>query len=58
MHRYICPECGKHCYSAAELANMVNPRCPYCGKLGIKKAETKKSGGVGNLHLLGLRKGF
>jgi len=30
VNRYICPACGKACYSAASLDNATDPRCPYC----------------------------
>jgi len=31
VNQYICPACGKTCYSAASLDNAIDPSCPYCG---------------------------
>lgn len=39
MNKYICTECGKACYSAAELERLYDDRCPYCN--GKIKPETK-----------------
>ena len=39
MNKYICAECGKACYSAAELEHLYNDRCPYCN--GKIKPEIK-----------------
>ena len=41
MKEYVCKECGKKCYSAAEIEDMINPFCPYCGG-EIKHSEIKK----------------
>ena len=32
MNAYTCANCGRTSYSSAELANMTDKRCPYCGK--------------------------
>lgn len=42
MKEYICKDCGKQCYSAVtEIANMIKPKCPYCGG-ELEDSEKKK----------------
>lgn len=31
MKRYVCKSCGKIFYSAANIAQMKNPKCEECG---------------------------
>ena len=31
MKAYFCTSCRRTSYSAAELENMIDSRCPYCG---------------------------
>ena len=31
MNRYICPSCGGASYSAADMEDLYDTTCPYCG---------------------------
>lgn len=35
MNRFICTTCGRFCYSAASINDMVDDRCPTAGCGGV-----------------------
>ena len=43
MNRYICPVCGRDCYSAASIDQLRNTRCPYTKCVGTIEPSPEES---------------
>lgn len=41
MNASICPICGKTSYSAAQVKDLFDKRCPYCGALLPEEQEVE-----------------